>query len=335
MSHNHLAIQTVEIISDELFVENDPIPGCTSLELTHKTEYNKEIYITPFCTEHYNDVDLFKLKMLCDKRRIKLTVFGSTNYLPAFSTFADKIVLVDLHAPAQYIMRDVYCHQVSVMHSHDPILIIPLLPNYVDCSIVPNQKNANIIEIAMKEINDEDLENQWASLKIMVRRSTFARFEQLVSKQELPKNIIVAEVKDLPHVRAAIKEELFERPVIGINHLWQQDMIRQFGYDYLAIQILSSMLLNWHFICAGGSARLFSILPAKTIFMSDNSAPHLQRIIRPWAIKRFGQDGAALPILAADYTAPGVMQEAMNESNIRKIEEHTPLTMNVEVVDRN
>lgn len=79
----------IKIIDDKEIIKNDKF---YTLNLSKKNS-NNFITINPFRIEHYNDIDLFNLKLYCDEKNIILRVLSSMNYLPVNSQYADILVL--------------------------------------------------------------------------------------------------------------------------------------------------------------------------------------------------------------------------------------------------
>jgi pyruvate/2-oxoglutarate/acetoin dehydrogenase E1 component len=147
------------------------------------------------------------------------------------------------------------------------------------------------------------------------------------------RNAIFVEAKENTKPRVAIKENYFNAQVIGKDHQWQKEMVNRLGFNYMSYQILSSLLLNCHYIGIAGSARLFSVLPIKAIVLSDyNAHPTLEHIMRGFAIARYGKEkGMRLPIVIANHTDETTV-DIFDEYHVQEIEKLLPLETNVQVV---
>ena len=101
--------------------------------------------------------------------------------------------------------------------------------------------------------------------KIHICESAYNKFHAL----ELPKDLLVCEVRAHDFLREPIAS-LGLPMAVGIDYQFQKNLIETVGEDnYMSTQILASKYLNWQFFCVCGSANLFSVIPAKSIFLRD------------------------------------------------------------------
>ncbi len=159
------------------------------------------------------------------------------------------------------------------------------------------------------EIEDEEAADAFVSKDIYIRKSSLDLFHIL----NVPKNQIVCEFKNLSYGRQAqtpyllpvfewvlINKEQFSLPVVGIDRVFQNDLLGETRHHYMSIQILASFLSNWFFLCIGGSSNLMSVLPIKALLLTDkfiNFNASALNILRLHSEKRLGELGKQIPIL--------------------------------------
>lgn len=120
------------------------------------------------------------------------------------------------------------------------------------------------------ELDNLAIQNYLSESPIYIRESTFDLFHKLDLQGEIPHDIVVCEIKAaFPDARNYLKSisQINECPIYGIDYSWQKKLVGLCGNHYMGIQILGSLLANWMYICLGGSARLFSLLPTKNLHL--------------------------------------------------------------------
>lgn len=252
----------IEIINDDLLKKHNNI-----YRLSINNKKSKEIItINPFRLEHYNDIDLFNLKIYCDKNNIILRVLSTMNYMPVNSQYADELILVENedHMKRAYESTG---HAVSVLGAEN--FDINSWKGYFEVRFYQignnplNRKcydNSGIIEKIYDEVTLEELKKFIKEKKVLIRKSSFDLFNQI----KLPDNIFIAEIKQ---TFKKLINCLDNKGIVGLDYEFQKRLLEKTKHHYMAIQVLSSIKLDWKIIAGGGSARLFSMLPTKNILL--------------------------------------------------------------------
>ena len=69
----------------------------------------------------------------------------------------------------------------------------------------------------------------------------------------------------------------------------------------MSLQVLCSLLLDWQYICSGGSSNLLPILPIKYLSAWDSTYTNTTRtILRELSVAKYGTIGHKIPILDED-----------------------------------
>ena len=253
----------IKIIDDKEIIKNDKF---YTLNLSKKNS-NNFITINPFRIEHYNDIDLFNLKVYCDEKNIILRVLSSMNYLPVNSQYADVLVLNENedHMNKAYDL----CGQcITTLNSFQfnknwkGFLEIDfhqkkhILDRY-------SMDKTGVINSIYNDINFRKLNKFLKTKTTFIRKSTYDIFKK--DMNTLPKNILLCEIKG---TFKKIKEQFknFDNS-IGTDYEFQKSILKKYKHHYMGIQMLGSLFLNWQIIAMGGSARLFSMLPTRNIIL--------------------------------------------------------------------
>ena len=298
----------IELIEDSnLELRRSSIGTLRSLDLGDK-QAQVGVVIAPFRMEHYNDIDLFKKKLYCDRHGYKLIVYGSLNYLPVHALYADQLLLTD---DVRHL-SELYERKVSVLNVPKPPM--DLLPWFVN---VDGQTD-KLSQAAEEEVSDNDVVSAFWNVPVRIRKSTYELFLSL----QLPRDIILLEIKsdsrdNIEAVRKHAHE--FSSPVVGIDYEFQNELLNKVGMHYLGIQILGSLLLNWQIIGIGGSARLFSLLPTRNLLLVTHDIhPRMMSVLRKMAMRRYAWKetrNSTLPWAGMEYN--NVLQ---NPENIRQLD---------------
>jgi len=251
----------IEIIKDKFIKKNGNL-----YKLIINDKKTKEVItINPFSTEHYNDIDLFNLRIYCDKNNIKLRVLSTMNYLTVNSQYADELILVE----NKDHMQKAYDSTDNVTTLNSSFFNTKIWIGYFETRFYQIGKNplerdcydkTGIIKKIYNEVDIKELNNFILNKKVFIRESSFEAFKNL----KLPENIFIAEIK--PTFKNLIKT-LRKKNVFGLDYCFQREILEKTKHHYMAVQILSSINLDWKIIGAGGSARLFSMLPTKNILL--------------------------------------------------------------------
>lgn len=257
----------IKIIDDKLIKKNKKF----SKLILNKKDSEQTITINPFVEEHYNDIDLFNIKIFCDKNNIKLKVLSQMNYLPLNSQYADELII----AEDKNHMKDAYdlngkcittLGENSFKSNHEGFLNTRFYqknfnPLERDC-----YDKTGIVKLIYKEICLNELNEFIKNKKTLIRKSTYDLFLKI--KNELPKDIILCEIKGtFKKIKDKLKKQKIIKNLVGIDYEFQKELLRKTKHHYLGIQILGSEFLNWKIIALGGSGRLFSMLPTKNILL--------------------------------------------------------------------
>lgn len=251
------------------------------LELNPEKQYDKEIIITPHHRENYGNVNFWKLKIYCDRHRIKLTSFGTLNQLPVFSTFSDKVILqnnfnlTQLYTPvslagankafikhlssAEYAEVKIRWKQYNVLMNPGPR---PRPGWFAINRIVP------YLGSAIREVTNEEVVKHFWNPTVWIRESTYEKYKELAA-EGLPRDIVCAEFKGSTAETESWVSKLCY-PMMGMDRSFQKDLLKKCSNHFMGVQIFASMYSNWFFACRGGSSNLMIILPTKTILLDDD-----------------------------------------------------------------
>lgn len=231
------------------------------------------LYIEPHRSENYENVGLVKLKIYCDDHNIKLISFGHKNQLPLLSMISDEIRLVDY--PEYY--DGIYGGKYGLTSWRNPqqeSLNRVIIKSNLVTHISDNNKDSRIKKI--NNIDETRIKDFLMNPNVYIRKESFDIFER--EKASLPKDVIVCEIKKCNYRDKLLNESNF----LGLDYAFQQLLVSRFKYHYMTLQILASFYLDWFYVCIGGSANLFSLLPIRCLIMGDScledSYPMLETI---------------------------------------------------------
>lgn len=242
----------------KIIITNDRNLKQISKRVCLKTfEYNasaNQYAIAPFTPEHYNDVDLVAHKIIADQNQTKIVAIHSINYLPVLSKISHQALMSNYHG-----LQNAYEFSTSIINNENPLQIPTKDIQHKD-AFTQDVKNVSIETITQK-IHDTPT---------YIRQSTLDLFDKLNKQGKIPHNIIACEIKysfDEPRKLLQTFPTIANMPLFGLDYSWQKELIQLTGNHYMGIQILGSLLANWYYICLGGSARLFSLLPTKNLHL--------------------------------------------------------------------
>lgn len=276
------------------------------------------ITINPFSIEHYNDIDLFNIKIYCDKNNIKLKVLSTMNYLPVNSQYADELILVENenHLDDMYKIRDEFSNLNANVFGKDWPGFLETDFYQVDKKIL-NRKpkdNTNTIKKIYDQIAIQQLNDFVRNKTVFIRKSTFDLFKNNINL--MPRNIIIAEIKNIfvSLIETLKCQNIIKMPILGLDYEFQKDLISKTKHHYMGFQILGSNYLNWNIFAVGGSARLFSMLPTKNIVLMAKDLYGNDKKIIPTKIGWINKKN--LP-WTGNQIAP---KWTLNDSSLREIE---------------
>ena len=256
----------IKIIDDELIFKQKKY---YRLIINNKKTQNC-ITINPFSIEHYNDIDLFNLKIYCDENNIKLKVLSTMNYLPVNSQYADELVILE---NAEHLSEIYNENKFSNLNSK---IFDKNWPGFLEVDFYQIDKNrlnrksrdaTNKIQEIYDSIEIEKLKNFTKNKTTLIRKSSYDLLKKNIN--DLPKNIILAEIKNIfvDLLEKLNKQDIGNMPIFGLDFKFQKELLLKTKHHYMAFQILGSIYLNWNIIAIGGSARLFSMLPTRNILL--------------------------------------------------------------------
>lgn len=308
------SLKHVHIIPDE---QLQFYAGAYVYDITKQTSYTDHVVYTPHSGENFGNVGFLKLKLLCKKKGIRLSAFGHLNQFSEMGILADTVIA----QPDDRLLSRLYRHQISHCHidrkiipqvtsarfiqghhmsgsSHNFLLsrgnCAPLLGEQVTPEL--RERHALVIE-AMDTIDDQEVIDSFVWPDIYIRQSTWELFHQL----DLPKDVICCEAKLGGAFSGKVREWLRKSGLpkaTGFEQIFQQKLLRKVGAHYMGIQFLASWLNNWMFVCVGGSANLFAIMPVKGIVMYDYWYHNTSTVpcLRGLAQRRYGSLGNEIPV---------------------------------------
>jgi len=251
--------------------------------------YNDTVLINPHRHENRISTDILKFCLFCRRKNIRIVAYGSMNQLPFLGIFADEVILETNSQLAKEMYNDrSYTGNgvIGNVHSHSSAKFV-------------NVERGWERRQAEGSISDDDVVENFASMNLYIRESSYNLFNEL--KEDLPKDCVWAEILSHPHVRHEMTKCKYHRPVIGLDRKFQQGLINAHHDHFMALQILTSLLNNVKFLCGGGSANLFVVVPIMAIAMIEQLLrPHVRNVYRKLAVKRYGQVGNTLPFMSGE-----------------------------------
>jgi hypothetical protein len=221
--------------------------------------HSDEIKVSPCANEHWISTDLFKFRLWAEQEQKHVIGFCAKNQIPLYSLFCDEIVLISAK-PVWYQKGHDSWNGLSFWDRY---------PNYiVDIEHGP-------IREQFEQISNQEVIDRFSYSKIYFLESAYNKF--LVIKDSLPIDVMVAEFKS-----GHILDTATFTSVVGLDYVFQRDLIDKVSVDdYMSAQILGSRLLNWQFLCWGGSSNLMCVLPVQAIALKDQTIFHsVEAIIR-------------------------------------------------------
>jgi hypothetical protein len=239
----------VIIVPSKFAKKNIQYNSCIEYNLNRP--FPKYITVTPHMEENWQNLELLKLKVYCEKNNIGIIGYGRTNQFPFLSIFSDKVIL------------NTSCQNPTWYRGH-----------FTSNKVVPLKfKNICDLKLALRitrNIKPEEVVDRFANWEIYIREESYNKFLEI--KDVLPKNIIVCEIKSGVKLARNFIENKKTENVFGVDYSFQKELTQQTGVDnYMSIQLLSSLFLNWQYLCIGGSANLFCMMPIKTLFLCDQA----------------------------------------------------------------
>ena len=262
-----LAKGRIRIVDDNILRKRDD--GGLSVTFNERN-YKRKLYICPCANEHFESVELLKLRIACDFYDIKIITHGRLNYLPFFSIFADEAIFYDKYLEPPTYYQD---------HFSD---------NKANAKILSEDNWRDLIQ----GVSDEEVVKRFSNWEVWILESAYDTWRFL----NLPRNLTVHEFKR----GNAFDPILRELNLLGHEHVFQANLLQRTGLDhYMSAQLLSTHLLKWVYVCNGGASNLFTILPARVALLSDHGiTPDRISIMRPMFMNRYERED--IPIILSD-----------------------------------
>ena len=251
-------------------------------------QYTKSLCVCPNGQEHFDSIDLLKLRIHCDRTNTKLTVHGQSNYLPYYSIFADEAVFFDSFLPTPTYYGDHF----SDIHNK--------------CDKLPDDPWKHLVgDIANKDV----IERFW-DWNVSILDSAY----RIWKSEILTRNLTVFEAK----FGCCIEPILEALDVVGAKHKFQQSLLPRVGLsNYMSCQLLSSHLLNWCYVCCGGVSNLFSVLPMRVALLCDHSMGYGAGVAQELYSRRYGNRNLLVVIRENCYEprSAGIICQKWREIN--------------------
>lgn len=304
----------IRIIPDRDLVQVD---GACIFDVNPGGDFTDEVVYMPHHGENFGNVGFLKLKLYCTRRKIRLVTFGHLNQMPEFSLLSDRMIL----QTGDHLLDKLY-HDKTTGWQMDKSLLKRLtaarfvqghrmsgvIHNFLlsrgNCNpawgaeITPELlKEHELIVAAMNEIDDREVVDAFTWPDVCIRQSTWELFQTL----NLPENIVCSEAKRGWAFADKITqwlEKIALKNLCGVDQVFQSKLLTQVGSHFMGIQFLASWFKNWQFVCIGGSANLFALLPVKAIMMFDNwyKNTSTEPCLRGMARGRYGDIGEEIPV---------------------------------------
>lgn len=282
------AIQKIILVPDDKFEQLDDHVFRLQIRLCN---FQKNILISPHRKENRISTDILKCAVYCRKNKIRLTAYGSMNQLPFLGIIADEVIL----ETNSRLSEDMYNDGILTGNG---VIGAPQKHTYAKFEDV---EHGHFRRECCDAVTDKEVVEEFAGMDLFVRRSSYNLFRKLSSINILPKDCIWAEILNFPIVREEMTKFPYHLPVIGLDRSFQQSLIDAHHDHFMAIQILTSLLNNVRFLCGGGSANLFSVVPIMVIAMVEQLLhPPVQSVYRDLAIRRYGKIGKSIPLISGE-----------------------------------
>jgi hypothetical protein len=280
-THKSECCHTIRLIDDESFErtevdrlwtgDSSPL-DLWSLDI-NQGNWEKTVHILPIFKENEHNTELFKLKLYCERENIQLVSHGRLNQLPLLSQLSDRVVLDGgASMNSLYTESSHYCTRQRRMEKDE---------RFWKCA---------------KEISDEEVVEKFKSTTLCIRRSSYEFF----LKENFPKRLVVAEIRLGNDQQKKYVEKNSPVEITGLDYEFQRSLVKRSNHHYMSLQVLGSLLNQWSWICGGGSANLFCLLPVNCLILTEAGKmfrPSTRNIIRKLAQNRFAELGAIVPII--------------------------------------
>lgn len=276
------------LVPDEAFERVDD----RVVKLTlNPSSFSGDFVISPHRSENTNNTDLLRLRLYCRDRNLKLISYGSLNQLPFLSIFSDEVWLENNSKLEMIYRTGSKCDTFNG--------IIGDLNKYFKKVKNVETFSKNWWDLKIHDIKRERIVDEFASMRIYIRQSSYSLFNKLLEDGTIPKNHLWLEVKFATNFSYNFLKNgcAFNSPMVGLNKLFQRKLLKVTKNHYMTIQLLSSLIRSNFFVCQAGSANLFSVVPVVSIMLHEWWLYDLA-LCRKMAIKRYGPIGKIIPFLS-------------------------------------
>ena len=253
-------------------------------------EYKSNILISPHRHENRISTDILKFRLYCLRHSIKITSYGSMNQLPFLGIFSDEVILETNSKLSEDMYNDSILTGNGVVG--DPGPYAKQGTKLIDV------ERGHMRREACHEITDDETVDYFGSMDLFIRESSYRLFRKLTHARVLPRNCFWAEILITKKLRREMTKYPYHRPVVGLDRSFQQSLLDAHHDHFMSLQVLTSLLNNVLFLCGGGSANLFVVVPVLAVAMVEQLLhPPVQNVYRKLAERRHGSIGKEVPFM--------------------------------------
>jgi len=290
----------------------------------NQEKFKNQIVVCVNVLEHFNNIELLKFSIWCKRHETRIVAYGNLNEFPLFGVFADAAILLPSSENSLYEGSTFYqCRSDVIDKMMSESLYFParmsflnerhwhingvdfnavVSGDFIGCHVInvcrsnydPSIKPVHfLLEIAAREVSDEEVLERFAFPPLHVRRSSLEKYDLLKASGEIGDGWIVGEIKrgdgcGGDHLKSVLEPKVEH---LDLTFVLDADRLSKIcsacGSNYMEVQLLCSFLSNWMWICYGGSSSIFSFFPVKIVSLSDSMCD--AELSRKLSVKRFGE----------------------------------------------
>jgi len=237
-------------------------------------------------TENTNNLEVLKFALWCKKNDIRITAYGLLNQLPIFSIFADSAILQSKEDWGDHIYPEQVGNFDGTHYLKDDLFEMFKSSNidgfkfndHIRLERHPLKEPSEwpvLLSLSERTISDEEVAEFFAFPKIFIREEAYGKYKRMKDEGFLNKNLIMCEVRVSggcggEHLLSIFKEKTKGYPLpICFDLNFRKEFCRKSGQDYMAIQVLCSLIDNWMWVAYGGSSNILPFFPIKILSLSD------------------------------------------------------------------
>lgn len=289
----------------------------------NQDKFSSQIVVCVNVLEHFNNIELLKLSIWCKRKGIRIVAYGNLNEFPLFGIFADAAILLPTNENSIYEGSTTYqCKSEVLDQITSESLYFPARVSFLNqrhweingigqvldssgefigCHVI-NVCRSNydqstkpvhfLLDIASREVSDEEVVDIFSFPRIHIRKSSLEIYESLKKEGEIGANWVIGEIKrgdscGGEHLKSILESKTKGYELEFILDIDTLDRLqKKCSSNYMEVQVLSSFLSNWMWICYGGSSNIFSFFPVKVLSLSDSMC--LPDLCRKLSVARFG-----------------------------------------------